>query len=178
MFSPSDADSRSASCRQLSRIACFWSAVRSRSASTAFGSPNTARGSCSACSYRVMIMLPLLAPPGSRPPHLPFENPPPLVELGLVDLAPGEAFPEDVDRLIGRPGASRIGRAPAERSATQADRLAAGRTDRTGRVARQHASLRMASSPECHPRRRGRMAGRSRKEPEVAPKKILWGGGC
>jgi hypothetical protein len=45
-----------------------------------------------------MIMLPLLAPPGSRLPRLPFENPPPLVELGLIDLASGEAFPEDVER--------------------------------------------------------------------------------
>ena len=71
-----------------------------------------------------MVMLPPLAPPGSRLPHLPLENPPPLVELGLVDLAPGEASPEDVDRPIRRPGTSRIGRAPvattAERSAAQA----------------------------------------------------------
>src|SRR3954468_15581487 len=58
-----------------------------------------------------MIMLPPLAPRGSRPPHLPLENAPPLVELGPVDPAPGEACPENVERLTRRPGTSRVGHA-------------------------------------------------------------------
>jgi hypothetical protein len=45
-----------------------------------------------------MIVLPPTGRKDREPLHLLLENAPPLVELGLVDLTSGEAFPEDVER--------------------------------------------------------------------------------
>src|SRR4051794_13279656 len=69
--------------------------------------------------------------------------------------------------------ASGTHRSPQRRSAPPPTQtaIATGRTDRIGRAARQAASLRMASSPERHPCRRGRVASDGRKEYERVPKK-------